>query len=445
MIRIFIYSHNGCEEMETRNILIKDIQILDVNGLRKGSVLIEDDRIKDISPRIDTMGADITINGEGKLLIPGLVNSHTHLPMTLFRGIADDLKLENWLEDYIWPLEAHLNGEHCYAGALLGCVEMIKSGTTTFNDMYFYMDDVAEAIKKAGLRALISYGMIDFNDEEKRKAEIKESLRIIKKCHGKANGRINVALGPHSPYTCSTELLEDVRSIADKYEIRIHIHVAETENEVRQVLGKYGKRPFIYLDEIGLLGGDVIAAHGVWLSQAEINIIKSNDVKLVHNPTSNMKLASGVSPVDDLIKEGVCVSLGTDGVASNNNLDLLEEMKIAALLQKIDKMDPTALKAEEVFKMATINGATSLGMADEIGTIEVGKKADLVFLDIRKSHLSPWRNPISHLVYSASGCDVETVICDGEILMEEYKLKSLNEKDVIEIAENAAEEITSKA
>ncbi|MBC7117890.1 amidohydrolase family protein [Methanothermobacter tenebrarum] len=431
--------------METENILIKDAQILDAHGQRKGSVLIENDKIKEISPSISPEGVNKVINAEGKLLIPGFVNTHTHLSMTLFRGIADDLKLEKWLNDYIWPLEAHLNGEYCYAGALLGCVEMIKSGTTTFNDMYFYMDHVAEAVKESGLRAVISHGMIDFGDEKKRKAEIKESKRIIRKCHGMADGRIKVALGPHSPYTCSRQLLDEVRSLADKYGLLIHIHVAETEDEVRQVKDKYGERPFIYLDEIGFLGEDVIAAHAVWLSSSEIHILRSRGVKLSHNPASNMKLASGVSPVEELINMGVCVSLGTDGAASNNNLDMLEEMKIAALLQKIKKMDPTALDAGTVFKMATINGAAALGMADEIGTIEVDKKADLALINTRRSSITPWRNPTSHLVYAASGCDVESVICNGEILMENDKLESLDEKYVIELAENAAEELISKA
>ena len=431
--------------METKDILIKDVQILDAHGPRKGSVLIEDDKIIEVSPSIDPGGVDRVINAHGKLLVPGFVNTHTHLSMTLFRGVADDLKLETWLNEYIWPLEAHLNGEYCYAGALLGCVEMIKSGTTTLNDMYFYMDHVAEAVKETGLRAVISHGMIDFDDEEKKKAEIKESKRIIKKCHGMADGRVKVALGPHSPYTCSRELLEEVRSLADEHGLLIHIHVAETEDEVRQVKEKYGERPFAYLDEIGFLGEDVIAAHAVWLSSSEIHLLRSRGVKLSHNPTSNMKLASGISPVNELINSGVCVSLGTDGAASNNNLDMIEEMKIAALSQKIKNMSPTALDAGTVFKMATINGAAALGMADEIGTIEANKKADLALINTKRSHLTPWRNPASHLVYAASGCDIETVICDGEILMENGKLKSLDEKYVIELAESAAEDLISKA
>ena len=431
--------------MESNSILIKNTLILDSYKSEKSSVLIENDKISEISQDLVSQDAQEVIDGEGKLLIPGLVNTHTHLSMTLLRGLADDLPLDSWLNEHIWPMEAHLNGDYCYAGALLACVEMIKSGTTTFNDMYFFMDDVARAVEESGLRGVLSHGMIDLGDEEKRKAEFKETKRIIEKCHDTAEGRINVAFGPHSPYTCSRELLEGVRKEADKYGNRIHIHVAETEFEVQQVLEVQGKRPFEYLDEIGLLGEDVLAAHAVHLSPAEIEMVKNQGVKLSHNPASNMKLASGVSPVDEMLKKGICVSLGTDGAASNNNQDLLEEMKLAALLQKIHNMDPTYLTAADTFEMATINGATALGMNNEIGTIEVGKKADLVLLDIKAPHLTPFRHPISHLVYSARGSDVNTTICNGNILMENREIICVPEAQVIEMAENAAEEMLSKS
>lgn len=431
--------------MESNSILIKNTLILDSNKSEKSSILIENDKISEISPDLVSQDAHKVIDGEGKLLIPGLVNTHTHLSMTLLRGLADDLPLDNWLNEHIWPMEAHLNGDYCYAGALLACVEMIKSGTTTFNDMYFFMDDVARAVEETGLRGVLSHGMIDLGDEEKRKAEFKETHRIIKKCHETAEGRITVAFGPHSPYTCSKELLEGVRKEADKYGNRIHIHVAETEHEVQQVLEAHGKRPFEYLDEIGLLGEDVLAAHAVHLSPGEINMVKDRDVKLSHNPASNMKLASGVSPVDEMLKKGICVSLGTDGAASNNNLDLLEEMKLAALLQKVHNLDPTYLNAAQTFEMATANGAAALGMPDEIGTIDVGKKADLVLMDIKAPHLTPFRHPMSHLVYSASGSDVNTTICNGKVLMENKKLTIVPEAQVIEMAQNAAEEMLSKS
>lgn len=423
------------------SILIANTTILDHNGVRKGSVLVEDDLISDVSLDLSPGDADIVINAEENLLIPGLVNTHTHLSMTLFRGLADDLPLDTWLNEHIWPMEAHLDGDYCYAGALLGCIEMVKSGTTAFNDMYFYMDHVARAVDEVGLRCLISHGMIDLGDDEKRRAELAESERIIKKCHGKSDGRIRVALGPHSPYTCSEELLKESASIAKRYGLPIHIHVAETENEVDNLIESHEMRPFEYLKDLGVLEASTIAAHAVWLSEEEIKIIKEKDVKISHNPASNMKLASGVSPVTRLIKEGVTVALGTDGAASNNNLDMIEEMKTASLLQKVHNMDPTALKAADVFEMATINGAKALDI--DAGLIEKGKKADLVLLNTRRAHLRPWRNPLSHIVYSSSGGDVETVICNGELLLFEGELERVDEDEVLEIAEAAAEDLIS--
>ena len=309
--------------------------------------------------------------------------------------------------------------------------------------MYFFIDDVAKAVDESGLRGMLSHGMIDLGDEEKRKKEFKESIRIIKKCHNTADGRIKIALGPHAPYTCSTELLRWVRRKADELGVRIHIHVSETEFEVEQIINSHGARPFEYLNEIDFLGDDVLAAHGVWLSDSDMDIIKNNHVKLSHNPISNMKLASGVSPVSKMIDKGINVSLGTDGAASNNNLDLLEEMKTAALLQKIQNLDSTLLSAQQVVEMATINGAKALGMEKEIGTIEVGKKADLTLLNFHKTHLTPYRHPLSHLVYSAQGSDVDTVICNGQILMQDREVFILDEKEVIQLAEEAAQDLLS--
>lgn len=429
--------------METQTILIKNTTIL-ADEVKKGSVLIEDDKIVDITRNNSGNGADEIINGEGKFLIPGLVNTHTHLSMSLMRGLADDLPLDVWLNDHIWPVEAHLEGEHCYAGALLSALEMIKSGTTTCNDMYFFMDEVARAVDESGMRGLLCHGMIDLFDEEKRKAEYKETLRIIEKCHNTADGRIHVALGPHTPYTCSPELLNWVRKKADEKGLRIHIHVSETEKEVEDSLNDRLKRPFEYLEDIKFLGPDVVAAHSVWLSGAEIALIKDKNVKLSHNPLSNMKLASGISPVSDLLANDVCVSLGTDGAASNNNLDLFQEMKTSSLLQKVRKFDPTVLPAGKVLEMATINGATALGMEKEIGSIEVGKKADMVLVDMKAPHLTPYRNPISHLVYSAEGSDVSTVICNGQILMREREVLVMDEVEVMEMAENASEDLLSR-
>jgi 5-methylthioadenosine/S-adenosylhomocysteine deaminase len=274
--------------METRSILIDNVTILG-NDIKKGSVIVEDDKIVEITDKTGMHQADEVINGEKKVLTPGIVNTHTHLSMNLLRGLADDLPLDTWLNNHIWPVEANLTGEYCYAGALLACVEMIKSGTTTFNDMYFFMDHVAKAVDEAGLRGMLCHGMIDLGDEEKRKAEFKETMRIIEKCHNTAESRIKVLFGPHAPYTCSEELLKAVKEKAGKMGLRIHIHVSETEFEVQQVTEAHGSRPFEYLDEIGFLSDNVIAAHAVWLSDKEIEIIKEKGVNLSHNPSSNMK------------------------------------------------------------------------------------------------------------------------------------------------------------
>ncbi|MFB2623092.1 amidohydrolase family protein [Methanothermobacter marburgensis] len=428
--------------MENESILIHGAQVLDAAGPRRGSVLIEGNTIEEVSDALSPGDADTVIDGHGKLLIPGLVNTHTHLSMTLFRGMADDLPLDRWLNDHIWPAEAHLNGEYCHAGALLGCVEMIRSGTTAFNDMYFYMDDVARAVDEAGLRCVLSHGMIDLGDDDKMRAEIRESLRIIRECHGMADGRIKVALGPHSPYTCSEELLRETARLAAEHGVGIHIHVSETENEVREVSEAHGMSPVEYLDSTGVLGPGTVAAHCVWLKENEMEILSERGVKVSHNPSSNMKLASGISPVPELMGRGVNVSIGTDGAASNNNLDMFEEMKTASLLQKVSLHDPTALPAMDVFRMATVNGAKALGVNS--GLIEEGRLADIVVLNTRRPHLTPWRKPASHLVYSASGADVDTVICDGRILLLEGELKVLDEEYVMELAEGAAEELTSK-
>lgn len=428
--------------METQNILIKNVT-MPLSSTRKGSVLIENDLIVEVGPAGKDQ-ADMVIDGEGKVLIPGLVNTHTHLSMTLLRGMADDLPLQTWLEDYIWPAEADLDGDHCYAGALLAALEMIRTGTTCCNDMYFFMDEVARALDDAGLRGVICHGMIDTGDEEKRKKEIQETQRIIDQCHNTAEGRITVALGPHAPYTCSEELLRWSREKADQYDLPIHIHVSETEEEVQNILESTQKRPFEYLDSLGLLGPDLMAAHAVWLTNDEISLIRDRGVKLSHNPLSNMKLASGISPVAELIQNDVCVSLGTDGAASNNNLDLFQEIKTATLLQKVNQMDPTVLPARKVLEMATIDGARALGLEDAIGTIEVGKKADLILVDMGAPHLTPQRNSLSHLVYSAEGSDVDTVICNGQILMQEKEILVLDQVEVMEMAREASENLLKR-
>ena len=425
-------------------ILIKNALILNPNNFenKKQSLLIKDDLIAEISDSIDDANVDKIIDAEGKILLPGLINTHTHLSMTLFRGLADDLSLDSWLNDHIWPMEANLNGEYCYIGALLGAVELIKSGTTTFSDMYFYMEDVARAVEDAGIRAVLSYGMIDFGDAERREGEIKANLDLFKSCNGMADGRIKVFFGPHSPYTASEELLIKVRQLADEYNMGIHIHVSETQKEINDVSEEKGLRPFEYLEKIGFLGPDVVAAHCVWLSDNEIEIIKKHGVKVSHNPCSNMKLASGISPVSKLIENDVCVSIGTDGASSNNNLDLIEELKTASLLQKVSTLDPKVLSSDEAIEMATIKGAEALGLSDEIGSIEVGKKADIILIDTNSANMVPDSSSLSsNVIYSANGSNVDTTICNGKVLMENKKLTVLDEDEIYAKARQAIVEL----
>lgn len=424
------------------NILIKNSKILTPEEIKEGSILIKDDIIVEIGDNISEDNVDKIIDGTGKITLPGLINTHTHLSMALFRGLTDDLALDTWLNDHIWPMEAHLNERNCYVGALLGACELIKSGTTTFSDMYFYMQDVARAVYEAGIRGVLSHGMIDFGIEEKRNQEFIENISLFEDCNGIADGRIKVFFGPHSPYTCSKELLERVREEANTYQTGIHIHVAETKKEINNVIEATGKRPFEYLDEIGLLGPDVVAAHSVWLSDEEIQIIKERGVKISHSPCSNMKLASGISPVAKLLEEGICVSLGTDGASSNNNLDLIEEMKTASLLQKVDTLNPEVLTAEETLKMGTIYGAQALGLDDEIGSIEVGKKADLILIDTNAPNLTPDSASLaSNVVYAANGSNVDTTICNGKILMENREILVLDEEKILAEAKKVLEEM----
>ena len=426
-------------------ILIKNALILSPNTdfkNKKMSLLIEDDLISEISDEIDENKADKIIDADGKILLPGLVNTHTHLSMTLFRGVADDLSLDTWLNDHIWPLEANLNGDYCYIGALLGAVELIKSGTTTFSDMYFYMEDVARAVDEAGLRAVLGHGMIDFGDAEKREAELKANMDLFESCNNMADGKITVSLTPHSPYTASKELLLKARELADENNMLIHIHVSEIQKEIEDSISEKGLRPFEYLDKIGFLGSDVVAAHSVWLSDEEIEIIKKHDVKVSHNPCSNMKLASGVAPVDKLLENDVCVSIGTDGASSNNNLDLIEELKTASLLQKVSTLNPKALSSDEALEMATISGARALGLSDEIGSIEVGKKADIILIDTNTANMVPQSTSLSsNIIYSANGSNVDTTICNGKILMENKKLTSLDEQEIYKKAVEAIKEL----
>jgi 5-methylthioadenosine/S-adenosylhomocysteine deaminase len=427
------------------DIIIKNAYVLtmdpDLGDLKDGVVVIEDGRIAEIGKETKE-SAETVIDAKHSAVMPGLINTHTHAAMSLFRGYADDLQLAEWLEGHIWPAEAQLKAEDAYKGSLLACLEMIKSGTTSFADMYFYMDETAKAVELSGLRASLSHGLIELWNEEKGETDLKEGRRFVRAWQGAAGGRIKTMYGPHAPNTCSEEFLAKVREEASRDGAGIHIHLLETEDELKSMKEMYGKCSVHLLEDIGFLGPDVLAAHCVWLSDGDIEILRKRGVNVSHNVISNMKLAVGVAPVHKMLEKGVKVSLGTDGCASNNNLDLFEEMKTAALLHKVNTFNPAALPAKQVLEMGTVNGSKALD--PETGMLKVGKKADVIILDMKKPHLTPCFDIRSHLVYTAKGSDVRTTIVDGKVLMDDYRVMVLDEKKVMEEAQKAAEELVSR-
>ncbi|MCL7411410.1 MAG: amidohydrolase family protein [Methanosarcinaceae archaeon] len=427
------------------DIIIKNGYILTMDpaqeDINRGVVVIENGIITQVAESTDET-ADTAIDAKGGVVMPGLVNTHTHAGMTLFRGYADDLTLSDWLENHIWPAEAKLTENDLYIGTKLACLEMIRSGTTAFVDMYIHVDKVARAVEESGMRAALSYGMIDLGDETRAESELKEGKRFVKEWNGRADGRITTMYGPHAPNTCSREFLIKVKEQAKKDNAKIHIHVLETELELNQMKKQFGMCSVNMLDEIGFLDSNVVAAHCVWLSDGDMDILNERGVNVSHNPVSNMKLASGIAPVPKMLARGMNVSLGTDGCASNNNLNMFEEMKISALLHKIDTSDPTVMPARQVLKMATVNGARAMGINS--GMLKVGCMADMIIVDMGKPHLTPLYDVPSHLVYSASGGDVRTTIVNGKVLMDDYKVLSMDEKHVIESANGASVNLISR-
>jgi 5-methylthioadenosine/S-adenosylhomocysteine deaminase len=409
--------------------------------IRNHSLYIEDGRIVEIG---DSIGceADHVLDGRRKVVMPGLVNTHTHLSMTLLRGYADDMPLREWLGTKIWPLERKLTGQLCYAGALLGCLEMIKTGTTCFLDMYFFVEDVAKAVHKAGLRAFLSHAIIDLFTSDKSTGlgeiahDTKKAIRAL------GDSKINFAVAPHSPYTCSSETLLKSKEIAVKEKVPLHTHMGETRAEQVEFEKKHGMREAEYLDKIGFLCENLVSAHCVWLTRSEVDMLGKRHVKVSHCPVSNMKLAEGgVAPLPEMFESAVTVGLGTDGAASNNCLDMFDTMKICALVHKAHRWDPTILPAQKVLDLATIEGARVLGISESVGSIEEGKLADLVLVDLRSPNLTPVHGRdtiISDMVYSARGSDVDTTIVEGRPIMVGKSFISLDDDEVYRGAEDAA-------
>lgn len=398
--------------------------------LEQGSILIEEDRIADIRKGSTFPGGPgrRIIDGKGLLVMPGLVNCHTHLPMSLFRGLADDLPLDVWLHEHIFPAEAaQINPATAEKWALHACRELLLSGTTCCCDGYFYEDHVAKGVEKSGIRAVLGQGVMDFPAPGVPDPgdNIAAAQRFIDKWKYRSP-RIQPSIFCHAPYTCSPETLKHARAVADADGVLLQIHVAETRTEMNMISAiREGRSPgsvVQYLDDMGLLNSNTLMAHCVWVDKKDTDIIKRRDAAVVHCPESNMKLASGVAPVADFMAAGISMGLGTDGCASNNNLDLFSEMDMAAKLQKVVRMDPCVLKAKSMVEMVTFGGARALGLDADIGSLAVGKKADLIALDLRRPHLVPMYDPFSTLVYSAGGSDVIHVMVDGILRVENGRL-----------------------
>lgn len=392
--------------------------------------------------RVGDEGAEFVIDASGSVLLPGLVNTHTHAAMTLLRGYADDMPLQEWLTGRIWPLEAHLTGEDVYWGTRLACLEMIRTGTTAFNDMYFFMEEAARAAGDAGLKAQLSYGFIDLSLPEKREAEIRATERLVAHIRGMNNPRIRPAAGPHAVYTVSPEGLRWCAEFSREEDIGLHVHLSETEKEVCDAVARYGKRPPAILAECGVLTPRTVAAHCCWLDRGDCAILGKHGAHVSYNPVSNMKLAvNRALPLPDLAAEGVPVALGTDGCASNNNLDLFEEMKVAALLQKFSWNSQTLLPAPEALSMATAAGARALGFGS--GRIAAGEPADLILVDREAVCNTPLHNLASNIVYACSGAAVTTVLCHGRVLMHGRRIPG--EGAVVARASEAARGLVARA
>lgn len=418
-------------------ILIKGATL--VSG-RKQDVLVEEGKIAKIGTSLAASGAE-KIAASSKLLIPGFVNTHTHAAMSLFKGIAEDMQLPDWLSR-VRSAETKLTPKQAHIGSLLAIAEMLKSGTTCFSDMYFHMDETARAVKESGIRATLGYGLVDMNDAGKRKSELAEGERFVKDWHGKEKERIRCSIAPHSLYLCSAELLQKANDLSKKYSVPYHIHLSETRKETFDCLEKNKKRPAYYLDSLGVLSQRTVAAHCVWLTKEEVRLLSSKKVSASLNPVSNMKLSGGsTAPMPEMQQFGMNVSLGTDGSASNNSLSMFETMKTLGLLQKNSRWDATVAKDSAIFDAATIGGARALGI--NAGTITEGALADLVLLDKKAPNMAPLHSAVANLVYSAHAGNVTDVIVDGKRVVENRKLLTLDEEKVAEAAQKEAEKLAN--
>ncbi|MFC4100156.1 5'-deoxyadenosine deaminase [Paenibacillus xanthanilyticus] len=438
-------------------LLIKNAQIVTMNKAEEimhGDILIENDRIAAMGPNLDSGPVDRVIDAANRTVIPGFVQTHIHLCQTLFRGKGDDLELMDWLRKRIWPLEAAHDEESLYYSAMLGIGELIASGTTTIVDMetVHHTDSAFQAIAKSGIRALSGKVMMDRKSsdipaelQEETADSIQESVDLLEKWHGHDNGRIQYAFSPRFVISCTEQLLTEVRDLSASYNVKVHTHASENKGEIEIVQAETGMRNVVYLDHIGLANERLILAHAIWLDAEEKRILRERGVHVSHCPGSNLKLASGIAETPELLHAHVSVSLGADGAPCNNNLDMFNEMRLAALIQK-PAHGPTAMDARTVFRMATIGGARAVGLADQIGSLEVGKKADLAILNLYNFHTFPSFDvdPISRIVYSATRADVETTIIDGKVVMHQGIMATVDKEIVLRESDRAIKRLLSR-
>ncbi|NLB73836.1 MAG: 5'-deoxyadenosine deaminase [Firmicutes bacterium] len=441
-------------------ILIRGGRVVTMNEKQEipecADVLIDGGTIVSIAPSSDgtQAAADMIIDAYGKVVMPGFVQSHVHLCQTLFRGQADDLELMDWLKLRIWPLEGAHDKDSIYWSAMLGITELIKGGTTSIIDMetVHHTDSAFSAILDSGIRATSGKVMMDYGDDvpgslmESTEDSLNESETLMKKWHMRDGGRIRYAFAPRFVVSCTDKLLVRVRDMARANGVIIHTHASENRGEIELVMADRGMRNIECLNELGLLGADVVLAHCIWLDDEEMELIRDSETKVVHCPSSNLKLASGVAKIPEMLDMGVFVSLGADGAPCNNNLDAFMEMRLAALIHK-PRLGPTAMPAATVLRMATRGGAEAMGVADEIGSIEPGKRADIIILDLDRAHVAPTRNVdlVSRIVYEARAGDVETTIVDGRVLMHERRLTGINEEEVVCEANKALERVLRRS
>ncbi|MEM7583278.1 MAG: amidohydrolase [Acidobacteriota bacterium] len=403
--------------------------------IEDGAVAVADGRIVAIGPASELAaeyGASRRVDAGGGIIMPGLINTHTHVPMVLFRGLADDLKLMDWLENHIFPAEAkHVDEEFVRWGTRLGCLEMLRGGTTTFVDMYFFEGEIAEEVDACGMRAVLGETLIDFPAPDHKTWESAVAGMRTFVAAWKDHPRITPAVAPHAPYTVSAEHLKEAHALATELDVPLVIHLAEDRAEIERITSQTGMSSVNYLESLGILEDRMLAAHMVWPSAEEIALLAKHNVGVAHNPQSNMKIAVGVAPVPELRAAGVAVGLGTDGAASNNDLDLWEEIDSAAKLHKVSREDPTLVTARDALRMATIDGARAIDMEDEIGSLEVGKRADVIVVGTDGFHQQPHYNAYSLLTYSTKASDVDTVIVDGRVVMEQGKVLTVDAAAVV--------------